>query len=739
MNKTIAHIILGVLMLMIPIAGNAQIPHTISYQGYLTDTVTGNPITDPALPVRFSLHDALLGGTELWSETQSVNVSQGVYSVELGSATPFPVSVDFNAQYYLEVAIDHDNSTTFDPGEELTPRQQLTSTPYAMNADSLEGMHSGDFAAASHVHSGADITSGEIHLDSVSANPVVRGANTGTGSGLEGSSSSGFGVFGSNTAGGNYGYLGSSAFGVGAVASGTNKAVAGSNLDHGTDGFLGTDSFGVQGMSSSGGIAVMGSNTGSGNYGYLGSGSAGVGAVSTGTSDAVVGSNATSGTDGYLGRGSYGAYGSHSSSGNYGYLGGSSYGVFGQTSAGIAVQGSNTAGGNYGYLGSSAFGVGAVASGTNKAVAGSNMDHGTDGFLGTDSFGVQGMSSSSGIAVMGSNTGSGNYGYLGADSIGVGAVSTGTGDAVVGSNVTTGTDGYLGRENYGVYGSSNSGTAGYFTSSSGYGLIVDQGNMGIGTTTPSHRLETRDSTPSSDNPAIYGEHAVTDYYGVGVHGVGLYKGVEGSVSATGSSTYYGVYASALTNSGSGTTYGVYSSASGGTNNYGVYGLGDHGVLGKSSAALGAGVRGENSSTGAGVYGWSSGGYAGLFNGDVNVIGNITANNFPIPSDVRLKTNIESLHSSLSKVLQLNGVSFDWKKEEYPERNFSGQKQIGLIAQDVEKVMPELVQEDSNGYKSVSYMQMVAVLVEAVKELNTQNELLQEEINNLKKPGTYCGQ
>ena len=72
-----------------------------------------------------------------------------------------------------------------------------------------------------------------------------------------------------------------------------------------------------------------------------------------------------------------------------------------------------------------------------------------------------------------------------------------------------------------------------------------------------------------------------------------------------------------------------------------------------------------------------------------------------------------------------------KTEEYPEKNFSIEKQIGLIAQDVEKVFPELVVTDSEGYKSVAYQNLVAVLIEAVKEQQKSINQLKKEVELLK--------
>jgi len=100
-----------------------------------------------------------------------------------------------------------------------------------------------------------------------------------------------------------------------------------------------------------------------------------------------------------------------------------------------------------------------------------------------------------------------------------------------------------------------------------------------------------------------------------------------------------------------------------------------------------------------------------------------------PSDARMKKNIKRLTASLNKVAMLEGVSFDWKTEAYADRGLSDDKQIGLIAQEVEKVMPELVRTGSDGYKSVSYSKLTALLVEAVKELESQNNTAIEQLKS----------
>ena len=103
-----------------------------------------------------------------------------------------------------------------------------------------------------------------------------------------------------------------------------------------------------------------------------------------------------------------------------------------------------------------------------------------------------------------------------------------------------------------------------------------------------------------------------------------------------------------------------------------------------------------------------------------------------PSDERFKKDIRPIEAPLQKVMEIDGVSYNWRSDEYKERGFSDRSQIGLIAQDVEETFPELVHTDANGYKAVAYSKMVAVLVEAVKELKTENEALKSQNNEIKE-------
>ena len=119
---------------------------------------------------------------------------------------------------------------------------------------------------------------------------------------------------------------------------------------------------------------------------------------------------------------------------------------------------------------------------------------------------------------------------------------------------------------------------------------------------------------------------------------------------------------------------------------------------------------------------------------LQVAGDIIANSIAGSSDARFKSNILPIENPLQKVQQLRGVTFDWKTKEFPERAFSDNRALGFIAQEVEQVLPELVQTEktAEGYKSVQYDKVVALLVEAIKEQQRQINELQRQVKSLRK-------
>ncbi len=98
-----------------------EIPKTMNYQGYLVDS-SGNAVND-TVNMTFTLYDAITGGQDYWQETVSVNVSSGIYSVVLGQT--IPLDIDFTIPYFLGIKVGNDN--------EMSPRQPLSSVPYALN------------------------------------------------------------------------------------------------------------------------------------------------------------------------------------------------------------------------------------------------------------------------------------------------------------------------------------------------------------------------------------------------------------------------------------------------------------------------------------------------------------------------------------------------------------------------------------------------------------------------------
>jgi hypothetical protein len=105
------------------------------------------------------------------------------------------------------------------------------------------------------------------------------------------------------------------------------------------------------------------------------------------------------------------------------------------------------------------------------------------------------------------------------------------------------------------------------------------------------------------------------------------------------------------------------------------------------------------------------------------------------SDERLKENIKPLDNALDKVLKISGVSFDWKElTEEEKKTIHGNEghDIGVIAQEIEEVLPEVVTERDNGYKAVKYEKIVPLLIESIKEQQKQIENLKKEIKELKK-------
>jgi hypothetical protein len=116
---------------------------------------------------------------------------------------------------------------------------------------------------------------------------------------------------------------------------------------------------------------------------------------------------------------------------------------------------------------------------------------------------------------------------------------------------------------------------------------------------------------------------------------------------------------------------------------------------------------------------------------LQVIGNILASGTITPSDARLKTDVAPLSETLEKLHQFRGVSFVWNEASTAWGHVAGQRDIGVIAQEVEAVFPELVTiTGQDGYKAVDYSRLSAVLIEAVKALQAEKDAQQQQIGSL---------
>jgi hypothetical protein len=138
------------------------------------------------------------------------------------------------------------------------------------------------------------------------------------------------------------------------------------------------------------------------------------------------------------------------------------------------------------------------------------------------------------------------------------------------------------------------------------------------------------------------------------------------------------------------------------------------------------------------YGNSSSGTTRIYGGGstgnnvtIDASGNLVASgNVTAYSDRKLKTNIQTIKNALKTISKLRGVTFDWIE--------SGQKSVGMIAQEVEEIIPELItesevkgpedKEPTDVIKSLDYSKMVAILIEAIKEQQERIEALEEKLN-----------
>lgn len=125
---------------------------------------------------------------------------------------------------------------------------------------------------------------------------------------------------------------------------------------------------------------------------------------------------------------------------------------------------------------------------------------------------------------------------------------------------------------------------------------------------------------------------------------------------------------------------------------------------------------------SGVTTMASDGSDSFTGGDLTVAGKVRATRYSTVSDERLKTNVQKIDNPLELLSSIEGVTFNWIKDD--------SRDVGLIAQDVERALPRAVQEIDD-IKTVNYNGVIGLLVEAVKELSVENQMLRMEFASIK--------
>ena len=255
-------------------------------------------------------------------------------------------------------------------------------------------------------------------------------------------------------------------------------------------------------------------------------------------------------------------------------------------------------------------------------------------------------------------------------------------------------------------------------------ILRMDGRVGIGTTSPGYKLHVVGQVGIGQNTngtAVIDAYGGFAYYGCDTVGNGIRVNSAGNVNTTGTITQNGT-AVVLTNDA---RMSDARAANGGT----------------SAACSGNAATATRASTVAVNTGRTDnnnfqilGSYANSNPGDIYSTGNIYFNassntiyatDFSASSDIRLKTNILVIPEALNKIKQLHGITYNWNELSQKDQTV---RQAGVIAQDVQKVLPEAVHE-TDGFLSVSYNKLVPLLIEGMKEQQLKIEELERRLND----------
>jgi hypothetical protein len=130
---------------------------------------------------------------------------------------------------------------------------------------------------------------------------------------------------------------------------------------------------------------------------------------------------------------------------------------------------------------------------------------------------------------------------------------------------------------------------------------------------------------------------------------------------------------------------------------------------------------KNSTGSVGIGTHNVGSYKLYVQGEAHSTGGWTS------SDGRFKKEISGIENALDQLLGLRGVNFEWRTEEYADRGFPEGEHFGVIAQEAEEVLPQIVKDGPGGEKSVAYAEIIPVLIESIRELKAENDVLKQRV------------
>ena len=675
----------------------SQAPQKLSYQAVIRNT-SGTLVANHAVGMKISILQGTATGTAVYVETHTPTTNaNGLATIEIGGGSI--VSGTFSAinwtsgSYFLKTETDPSGGSSYS----IVGTSQLLSVPYALDAKTSESVIDNSITSAkifdgtiatadlgnnsviSAKITDATIAAADLAANAVTTEKINSGAVTGAKIAQAGATS------------------GQALKWNGTIWTPANDETGDSGLTLPFSGSASTDGatfqiintfpngpfenqlIGIKGKSNASyGTGVYGEvlwdgGPSRGVYGKVNS-VEGIGVL--GQNDRTLGSG--SGVRGESaskegGKGVYG-YASNSEGENYGIYGKSEsyngYGVYGVAQR-LAVHGSST--------GTSGIAVKGEATGTASI--------GVQGFaLNSSSIGVFGKASVQGVyGEASSSTGRGLYGYATSET---GATC-------------------------GIYAESKS-VAGYGV----YGKAPAYGVYGIVTSVTGNTYGVYGISSSDNGRGVKGEATATTGYADGVYG---------SSEANNGSGVYGIalHTSGINNGGyfkslSSSGYGVYSESL----KFGVYG--------KSSSSTGRAVMGEAMGTGSiGVYGkaladnctgvWGEGSkYDFLANGP--------GIDYGTGSSIRWKNNIILIPDPLGKIAAIRGVFFNW------DETHGGKRDIGMIAEEVGKVLPEIVAYEENGVDAygMDYSKITPLLIEAIKAQQIEIESLKARLEKMEE-------